>query len=329
MYAQVEKPKESRSKATANAVARKPDAVNPAHQAIQRFLDISSSPNEPYQQLRFSQFRAVNKRFKVDVEAWQWLKKVAQSPLKVTFSTWRNAINSYAYYLEISKKLKEESENETEFRYGDSPADSINQRDARGLNSMLDYILRCHHKEESTFVSLGGSADFFGTAIRLRGGQVVDIPLSGVKDENLQGKQRERAKTFINTCLKGTAIRQNIVIMDAISTGSALIILKKLLCEAAKIEESRIKLLGLNDPPGAEGKEVVKRKEVDIVPSNSGDDVKYVKSRIQNQSYKDIGRKYPKNPVGDITDETAKNLISPQEGMSDKLMVLIFSMLKS
>lgn len=297
---------------------------------VQRVLVIGSSPNTPHHNLKYQQFQALNKKKRnlgLTVPAWLWLKKLAASKKIVSFSTWREAIDAYNDYKKLTSQLQQPQPIKgPEFRYGESPVEPLSMNDAHGIVGIANWIENMHPIASSTYVSPGGSADFFGTAMRMHGGQVVDIPLSGIKDDKVGGKQRQRAITFISRCFGATQPKKNVVIFDAISTGSALLILKDLIAEALHLDEANIYLVGLNNPPGADGKKVVSEKKVSIVDQKDKPHVAYVKSRLQNQSYKTFGRKYPKNQVGDLNDLTADRRVKEVGGMNGKLMATLFAM---
>ncbi len=298
-----------------------------ASPVIQRVLDITASTKTPFTKLKYAQFQSLSKRYKVPIKAWVWLREVALSPLKITFDNWKTALGSYNYYKSISKQLrKPQTSEKREFRFGASKPASLNMKDAHGLSGMTKWILDEHPISQSTYISPGGSADLVATAVRAFGGEVIDIPLSGIKEDNLKDGKRDRAITFIKKCFHGKSVKSQLVIFDAISTGSALKLLKELIADALTKSPQSIKLVALNNPPGHEGKALVQSGAVDVV-SNTSDHVSYAKSRIENQSYKDFGRKYPKNQVGELTDSSASRLVKPSPGMSDQLMTLILAML--
>ncbi|MGZ5051462.1 MAG: eCIS core domain-containing protein [Methylobacter sp.] len=307
--------------------------VQSAKPVVQRILDISKSQSDrnPYRELKYHDFKALNKRkhLGLTIQSWLWLKRVAASKYKVTFSTWKEAIATYDEYQEIKDQLSQPQPIKSKvFRFGKSEPEPLSMNDAHGIVAMGDWIESKFSVKNSTFVSPGGSADFFGTDMRMRGAKVVDIPLSGIKDENLQGQQRERAISFIENCFKGHNVATNIVVFDAISSGSALRLLKELIAEALHISEERIHLLALNNPPGSEGQKFIKDKhaqQIDVTGENK-QHASYVKSRIEFQEYKDIGRKYPKNPVGELTEKTANQGLAENPGMNAKLMAILFAM---
>lgn len=311
----------------------RPIQLKGAAPVTQRVLDISSSKSNrnPYHELKYADFQSLNKRehLGLTIPSWLWLKRLAQSQYKVTFSTWKEAITAYNEYEKMKVQLSKPQPIKSKvFRFGASVPDPLSMNDAHGIVGMGDSIQARFPVNSSTFVSPGGSADFFGTDMRMRGANVVDIPLSEIKDDNLKDGQRARAVTFIQSCFKGHNIATNIVIFDAISSGSALRLLKELIAEALNISAGRIHLLALNNPPGADGKKFIADGHASHIHATEENrpHANYVKSRIEFQDYKGIGRKYPKNPVGNLTAKTAGQKLAENSGMNAKLMAILFAM---
>lgn len=293
----------------------------------QRVLDIASSDTGPYRELKYRQFHMLFKRksLGLTIPAWVWLKKLAASKLRITYDTWKSAIASHARYEELVAQLGEPQEiKRNELRYGKAPPGPLAMNDAHGLIGMTDWIEQTYPIASTTYVSPGGSADFIATAMRMRGADVVDVPLSDIKQDKVD-KVRAHALEFLRTCFRGAKIRDSIVIFDTLSTGSALVLLKALLVEAIHVPAERIFLVALNGPLTMDSTALVGSGAITVVPNRS-DHMSYAKSRLRDQAYKDSARTYSKNPVGDLDAEKAKKPVAPVRGARDELMTIMLAM---
>jgi hypothetical protein len=305
----------------------RPVSGGAARPPVQRVLDIASSDTGPYSVLKYRQFQMLFKRksLGLTIPAWVWLKKLAASALRITYDTWQSAIAGHARYTELVEQLGQPQEiKRSELRYGKAPPAPLAMNDAHGLIGMADWIQQTHPIASTTYVSPGGSADFIATVMRMRGGDVVDVPLSDIKRDKV-GKVRPQALEFLRTCFRGARLRSRVVIFDTLSTGSALILLKEMLVEAIHVPAERIVLVALNGPLTADAADLVRTGKINVVP-NQSDHVSYAKSRLRDQAYKDSARTYPKNPVGDLDAEKARKPVAPVRGARDELMTIMLAM---
>jgi hypothetical protein len=294
---------------------------------VQRVLDIASSDTGPYSELKYRQFQMLFKRktLGLTIPAWTWLKKLAALKLRITYDTWKSAIASHARYEELVEQLRQPQEiKRKELRYGKAPPGPLAMNDAHGLIGMTDWIEQTHPIAATTYVSPGGSADFIATAMRMRGADVVDVPLSDIKKDKVD-KVRTHAIEFLRTCFRGAKIRSRIVIFDTLSTGSALVLLKEMLVEAIQVPADRIFLVALNDPLTDDSTALVRAGSITVVPNRSPH-VSYAKSRLRDQAYKDSARTYAKNPVGALNAEKAQKPVAPVKGARDELVTIMLAM---
>ena len=303
---------------------------------VQRVLKINNSPASPFSVLKYGQFQSLRKRqHGLTVDGWQWLKAMARTKETYEFSGWNSAISvvkdlkwNESQFLKFVSTMRRPHDPDTyPGKYGETPSHPATMKDAHGFVEMVNFIKTTHPIASSVYVSPGASADPFAMALRVQGAKVVEIPLSGIKRENLSGETHGPALAYVKNCFAGIAISgHQIVIFDAVISGDALVILKELISAAFKLPLDRISLVGLNNPGKPSAARLQEEGELVIVPNMKH--ARFAKQRVKSQSYKlDIfGRIFPKYELTDLTMKSAQQTPAPNTDIAAKILSLVMAM---
>lgn len=188
--------------------------------------------------------------------------------------------------------------------------DTMGAEDTAGLKGLIGEIKKRYPAKEYLCIALGASADPIAVGLRMAGYEVRYLPFSGI--DNTSKFKMDHIGPVQKLVAAWPVNYQKLLLIDAMSSGTALTVMRELLTVAhANLRRAKpeITLFALNQPrddgtPQALTAQQLVREGKVATSGGSSEAIRYVQERIYSQEYKDgyLGRLFPKSTSSGQTD---------------------------
>ena len=173
--------------------------------------------------------------------------------------------------------------------------------DAKGVRQIVAEIVERYPRDQYLYVAIGASADPIAIGLAVTGCQVVYLKLSGVEDTDAY---RLKQIGYVSEEVQKWPASRRLLLMDALNTGTALIVTSKLIRMAHKNlrrPEPMIVRFGVNRPTDSisydEGAALERFAKGEVVSvAGTTPEARNIHKKIASQELKeDMGRLYEKH----------------------------------
>lgn len=297
MYAQIDKPKESKNR----AVAQKKSSRK------QGFWFEDSRPETAMQR----KLQAIAH----DYSMTQTIQKTSIQRLGPPLIDSLKQIETVSASYENWKQVEEWHDM---LSNQDADQQKFGQQDSTGLNSLANHILEQYPPNENIYVSIGSSSDFVAAYMkRIEPDAIIRwLPISAIDDDHQllleyidtkveKDSQRkfkrnkfDRLVAYIDKCLRLQGTEKDVVLLDATDKGNTQILLKGLIEHLYGNLTVRPVSLSRRGHDGNGGNRF---NETNIELMNPDNNAAYFMSRIHQKFYKSyLGRSFGKTDIGDL-----------------------------